>query len=383
MKKFAIIGGGIGGLTLAIAMQRKGIDVKVLEAAPQFKPLGAGLVLAANAMKALTEIGIADAVLPVGKQIKKMFGKDEHGGVIAFTDAAQLTIKFGAVNNFTIHRADLHDVLTKFLHPGTLEFDKTCVDFEQGEQGVTVHFSDGTTTHVDYLVACDGIHSVIRKKLLPGSLPRYSGYTCWRAVIDDLPDGFNTEETTESWGPGRRFGVVPLSNNKIYWFATLNAKANDPAMRLATIPDLQKYFKNFHFPIPTIFQRTRNEQLIWSDIIDIKPIKKFAFGKIVLMGDAAHATTPNMGQGACMAIEDAATLANGLIKYPAEEAFKKFEAHRIKRTTRIVNQSWSFGKIAQLENSLLISLRNGAFRKMPKRTIDKQLKALYDVSFDY
>lgn len=383
MKKFAIIGGGIGGLTLGIAMQRKGMDVKVFESAPQFKPLGAGIALAANAMKGYTEIGIADEVIRAGRKIKRMYVKDDQGRIISFTDALLLTELYGTVNNFTIHRADLHEVLSKLLEPGTIEFAKTCVDFEQHETGVNVHFSDGDTTMADYLVACDGIHSPIRKKLLPESLSRYSGYTCWRAVVDELPEGFNADETSETWGRGRRFGVVPLSNDRVYWFATLNAKANDPAMRRFTTKDLLRCFRNFHFPIPQILERTKDEQLIWSDIIDVKPIKQFAFGRVLLMGDAAHATTPNMGQGACMAIEDAATLANGLTRYTPQEAFKKFEEHRIARTTRIVDQSWTFGRIAQLENPLLISIRNGAFRMMPQRVIDKELKGLYEVSFQY
>ncbi len=383
MKKFAIIGGGIGGLTLAIAMQRKGMNVKVYESAPRFKPLGAGIALAANAMKAFVEIGIVEEIVRAGKKIKGMFIKDVSGKIITFTDAEQLTKQFGVINNFTIHRADLHEVLSCLLQPATIEFGKMCVDVNQNAGGVTIHFSNGNTAEADYLIACDGIHSPIRKKLLPGSLPRYAGYTCWRAIVDNVPEGFNSDETTESWGSGRRFGVVPLSNNRVYWFATLNAKASDPKMRDATTKDLLEYFGDFHFPVPDLLERTNQEQLIWSDIIDIKPIKQFAFGRIVLMGDAAHATTPNMGQGACMAIEDAATLANGLIKYSPEEAFKKFEVHRIKRTTNIVRQSWSIGKIAQLENPILSSLRNGAFRKMPKRVIDKQAESLYNVSFSY
>ncbi|MEJ0057052.1 MAG: FAD-dependent monooxygenase [Bacteroidota bacterium] len=374
---------GIGGLTLAIAMQRKGFAVSVYESAPRFKPLGAGIGLAANAVKAFTEIGIADEVVKAGKIIKSVFIKDPTGKVLTFNDAEELTQRFGVVNNFTIHRADLHEVLSGLLAPGTIEFGKMCVDVDQNSEGVTVNFSDGSATTADYLIACDGIHSPVRKKLLPGSVPRYAGYTCWRAVVDVLPDGFNANETTETWGPGRRFGVVPLSNNRVYWFATMNAKANDPKMRDATAKDLLKYFGGFHFPVPELLKRTRDDQIIWNDIIDIKPIRQFAFGKILLMGDAAHATTPNMGQGACMAIEDAATLANGLMKYSAEEAFTKFETHRIKRTAGIVNQSWGIGKIAQLENPVLMFMRNGLFRNMPTRVFEKQVESIYNVSFHY
>ena len=187
MKEFAITGGGIGGLTLAIAMQRKGMSVKVFESALQFKPLGAGLALAANAIKAFTEIGIDKEVIEAGKKIKKMFGKDQQGQLISYTDADKLTAKFGVLNNFTIHRADLHQVLLRLLRPDTIQFGKTVTDFSQSDSGVNILFEDASTVRADYLFACEGIHSPIRKKLLPSALPRYAGYTCWRAVVDDLP----------------------------------------------------------------------------------------------------------------------------------------------------------------------------------------------------
>lgn len=380
---YAIIGGGIGGLTLAIALQRKEMNVSVYESAPQFKPLGAGLALAANGMKALEDIGIAEEVIPAGKKINKMYGKDQRGRIISYTDAEALTRKFNIVNNFTIHRADLHNVLHGLLRTGTVKAGKTCTDFTQSDSGVEIIFSDGSSSKADFLIACDGIHSPIRKKLLPDTLPRYAGYTCWRAVVDDLPEGFNEDETSESWGPGKRFGVVPISKRRVYWFATLNAKANDPVMKNYTVKDLLLEFKDFHFPIPQILERTRNEQLIWGDIIDLKPITKFAFGRVLLIGDAAHATTPNLGQGACMAIEDAATLANGLVKYPGVEAFQKFQSHRISRTTGIVNQSWNIGRMAQLENPVLMFLRNTLLRRVPQSVIDKELNKLYHVSFQY
>ena len=381
MKQFAIIGGGIGGLTLGIALLRKGMNVRIYESAPVFKPLGAGLSLATNAMKALADIGVDQEVMRAGKMIKQMFGKDHHGRMISSTDAEALTRRFGVVNNFTIHRADLHRVLVDLLPEKVIETGKQLLDFQADSRGVTISFADGSRAQADYLIACDGIHSPVRKKLVPGSEPRYAGYTCWRAVIDTVPEGFNENETVETWGPGRRFGTVPLSNGRVYWFATLNAKQNDAAMRACGSKELGTIFKAFHFPVPQLLARTKNEEIIWSDIIDIKPITQFAFGPVVLMGDAAHATTPNLGQGACMAIEDAATLANALGKYQPEEAFRKFEQHRIRRTTGIVEQSWNFGRLAQWENPIAMSIRNNLLRMVPQSVIDKQIKTLYDVSF--
>lgn len=377
----AISGGGIGGLSLAIALQRKDFDVKVYESAPILKPLGAGIVLAANAVKALVDIGIGEEVLQAGRVIRKLRIKSKQGNILSEVDAEEVNARFGYVNNFAIHRADLHQVLISLLNPGSLITNKECIDFKQNNHGIAINFSDGTEAHADYLIACDGIHSAIRKKLVPDSTPRYAGYTCWRAVIDNPPNGFNVEETTETWGRNGRFGIVPLTNGRVYWFACINTSENNPVMQSYTPGHLLNHFKNFHNPVAEIIQSTRNDQLIWNDILDIKPLKKFAFGKIVLLGDAAHATTPNMGQGACMAIEDAAVLSNCIASTKdVEKAFLNYEEKRIVRTTSIVNRSWQMGKIAQLANPLLIALRNAAFRVTPPKAVQKQMEFLYDVS---
>lgn len=380
-KQFAIVGGGIGGLTLGIALQRKGYNVSIFEGAPALKPLGAGITLAGNAVKALVQIGIAEQVVAAGKILQALIIKDQKGNILTQSNAEELSRKFGVINSFSIHRGDLQNILLSQLQPGTLTTGKRLLDFNQTSSGVTLFFEDGTSITTDYLIACDGIHSVARKKLLPQSQTRYSGYTCWRAVIDTPPSNLPVNETSETWGKGSRFGIVPLSNNKLYWFACINARKNDPLLREFKIPDLLTYFSNYHSPVASILKNTRNEQLIWGDIIDLKPLKQFAFGKIVLAGDAAHATTPNMGQGACMAIEDAAILSNCIEEYSTvEEAFQKFEAKRIARTTKIVNDSWTIGKIAQLENGMLMQMRNLLIKLTPSSVSEKQVKFLTDVS---
>jgi 2-polyprenyl-6-methoxyphenol hydroxylase-like FAD-dependent oxidoreductase len=189
--------------------------------------------------------------------------------------------------------------------------------------------------------------------------------------------------TSETWGAEGRFGIAPLSNNRVYWFACVNAKENDVRMRNMKIKGIHRHFKDFHFPVSELIANTSDESLIWNDIIDIRPIKKFAFGNVVLLGDAAHATTPNMGQGACMAIEDAAILANCIENYATtEEAFTSFEAKRIKRTTKIVNNSWTIGKVAQLENRMMIQLRNLFMRATPVSVMERQVKFITQVSFN-
>lgn len=149
-----------------------------------------------------------------------------------------------------------------------------------------------------------------------------------------------------------------------------------------TVNDLLSHFNSFHEPVPSIIRNTADDQLIWGDIIDIKPISRFAFNNIVLMGDAAHATTPNMGQGACMAIEDAVILANLIETHSnIQDAFVKFETLRRPRTEKIVNGSWTVGRVAQIENPVLAWLRNAAVRLTPPSVAERQMEFLYNVSF--
>lgn len=382
-ERIAIVGAGIGGLSLAIALQRKGFLVNIFESAPVIKPIGAGLGLAGNAIKAFEAIGIHDQVVSAGSILKRLTIKDERGNVLAETDSEKISRQYNVVNNFTIHRADLHAVLLKNITPGSLQLGKSCVDFTQTSKEITIKFSDGSTTSADFVVACDGIRSVFRTKLLPKSRLRYAGYTCWRAVISNVPATVNLDETSESWGAGARFGIVPVNDRRLYWFACLNAPENNAAMRKYTIQDLLRHFGHFHSPIPEILKSTTDDQLIWSDIHDVEPVDRFAFNNILLLGDAAHATTPNMGQGACMAIEDAATLANLMANgRDIVAAFSAFEKKRIKRTTTIVNDSWRLGKVAQWQNPIAIKMRNALLKITPPSVAAKQVQFLQDVTFE-
>jgi 2-polyprenyl-6-methoxyphenol hydroxylase-like FAD-dependent oxidoreductase len=381
-KSFAIVGGGIGGLTIAIALQKKGFSAKVYENAPSLKPLGAGIVLAANAMKAFRAIGIDEEIRKAGRELKRFSIRDIDGRLLRTTEAEKVNLKYGLVNTITLHRAELHKALLDQLTPGTLLLNKGCSDFVRNGDKVTLSFNDGTSSKEDYVIAADGIHSVFRQKLLPQIPLRYSGYTCWRAVIDNLPDHFNSEEASETWGPGMRFGIVPLSRNRIYWYATVDAEPGDQRFLHNNAANLAKIFKNFHSPVTKILSLTSDDRLIRNDIADFQPIKQFAFDNIVLLGDAAHATTPNLGQGACMAIEDGVVLADCIEKGKNPlDGFRLFEDLRIRRTTRIVNASYNMGRVAQLKNPLLMWLRNAAIRMTPEAVAEKQLRFLNDVSF--
>jgi len=378
-KTFSILGGGICGLSTAIALRNIGIRAEVYESAPQFRPLGAGLLLAANAMRSFQKIGIAEKIAARGRLLPRFSIFDDRGKVITAADATAIGQKYG-LHNFAIHRADLHEALAAELDPAQLHTGKRATGFSKNGTRTVVQFDDGSAIETDFLLAAEGIHSAIRRQLLPDSKPRYAGYTCWRAVVD--AGEVSQDLASETWGAAGRFGIVPLTGNRIYWFAVVNAPENDPAMRDLRVADLQRVFGKFHAPISQILAQTRDEDLIWNDIIDLQPLRKFAFDNILLLGDAAHATTPNMGQGACQAIEDAAILADELAKTrDPETAFAAYEKRRLKRTRYIVENSWSLGKIAQWEKPLLVSLRNNLLRLVPERLNERQLRMVLTTDF--
>lgn len=377
--KVTIVGGGIAGLTIAVALQRAGIDYTLFEAAGDIKPVGAGLGLGANAIKGYERLGIADDVIAAGRQLNRFVIYDEQGKVITQTNTDRLVQKFG-INNFAIHRWTLHQVLLKHTDLTKVKTGKRLTGFTKLQNGYILTFADGTTHEAEFIIAADGIHSLVRRALLPQSNIRYAGYTCWRGVINNEHLGLN--ETSETWGRAGRFGIVPLANHQLYWFACITAPANYEAYKKYTVSNLQQHFGCFHAGVQQVLTCSVDEPLLHGDIIDLQPIYQFAFDNVVLTGDAAHATTPNMGQGACQAVEDAVVLADEMKNNSNwSVAFKRYELRRIKRVHFVVNRSYSIGAMVQCSQPLLISLRNAALRMVPASVNESQLAFLYRTDF--
>lgn len=376
----SILGGGIGGLCTAVALQQAGFNVRVYEASPEIKPVGAGLMLASNANQALARLGLWESIKKTGHIAAYLRICDRKGKLIQEVDNQKTHETYG-FPTVTIHRAELQEILLNQLKPGTVILGKKAISASQSSTAVQVKFEDETEIQTDYLIAADGIHSAVRKGLLPESKPRYAGYTCWRGVTHQLPEGFDPDQFTETWGAKGRFGIVPLAGGRVYWFACINGPQNDASMRAYGPEELSEAFKDCHFPIPQLIRNTPKEAILWNDILDFKPIDKYVFDRIVLLGDAAHATTPNMGQGACQAIEGAVILGTCMREASSpEEAFRAYEKAKLEKAQWVVNNSWAFGKIAQLENPILVGLRNSLFRMMPAKSTEKRMKKLLTFS---
>lgn len=382
---FTIIGAGIAGLTTAIAIRkyRPDIDLEIYEASPELRAAGAGLALGANAVLAFDQLGIKQKVLAVSNIMEHFEILDAGGRPITRSNNLAIDRHLQTVSNFAVHRADLQEVLLAQIGDIPIHLDKKVMDFQQDKEGISIKFADGSVKWSDYVLAADGIHSVFRKKLLPDSKIRFAGYTCWRGITDHRPVNFPANGASETWGPGKRFGIVPLTKGRVYWFACLNAlRPQDEQFAIFGKTELLDTFGKLHDPIARLISITAPEKILWNDIIDFPPVAKFAFDRVLLLGDAAHATTPNMGQGACQAIEGATILGKTLAgKVAPEMAFHTFEQKRLKRTALIVNRSWQLGKMAQLANPLAVRLRNTVFRLIPDKLNERQVKALLDVEF--
>ncbi|MNC40848.1 FAD-dependent urate hydroxylase [compost metagenome] len=228
----------------------------------------------------------------------------------------------------------------------------------------------------DLVIAADGIHSLFRKKLLPHSSIRYAGYTCWRSVVP-YDYGDQNHRSSEIWGHEGRFGYIPLPSGQVYWFACVNSEANDPIRSAYTVDNLLKLFNNFPHPVKNLIQAASNDRLIHTDIYDIQPLQQFAFGRIVLLGDAAHATTPNMGQGAGQAMEDAVVLSQCMELEPNfNNAFQLYEHRRLQRTRKIIEKSRQVGSVSQWSHPVLINLRDHLLKLVPNSVMSIPIQAI-------
>jgi 2-polyprenyl-6-methoxyphenol hydroxylase-like FAD-dependent oxidoreductase len=356
--KALIIGGGIGGVSAAIALRRVGIEAVVFEQAGALREVGSGLTVWTNAVKALRKLGVQDAVLATGSILERFEARNWRGEVLGETRFDELGRKLGAPN-VIIHRAELLRGLTKLMDERSVHCHARCVGFEQNSRSVTACFADGRKAEGDLLIGADGLHSVIRTKLFGESKPRYAGYTCWRGLAQFVHEEFPTGYSFETWGPGRRFSIHHCGLGRVFWYATKNLPEEMPVAEAGHQAEVSEWFREWHAPIPEVIKATESSAILRNDIVDRKPVKRWGQHRVTLLGDAAHPTTPNLGQGACQAMEDAVVLASCLrAASDVPAALRSYEAMRLARTANITNQSWLIGKICQWENPLACWLRN-------------------------
>jgi 2-polyprenyl-6-methoxyphenol hydroxylase-like FAD-dependent oxidoreductase len=339
--------------------------------------VGAGLTVQPNAMLALRRIGMDGAVKEAGHVLGAGGLRRWDGKVLSRSDLPAVEAALGAPT-VAIHRAALQRLLAEALETAGIEIEMGAeiATYLEGKDRVTVRLRDGGWREGALLIGADGLRSAVRAQLLGDGEPLYAGYTCWRGVTPE--GGPQPAETTESWGPGRRFGIVPIGQDWTYWYATLNAPPGGRDEPGRVRESLLRLFAGWHPPVREVLEATPEEAILRNDILHRLPVRKWGEGRVTLLGDAAHPMTPNLGQGACQAIEDAVVLADCLtdcLKAAADPAaaLRRYEALRIPRANGFVLTSLRLGRIAQWEGGLVRGLRDRLFGWTPASAVTRQL----------
>lgn len=372
-KSIGIIGGGIGGVATAVALHQIGFDVSIYDREERLCETGAGMMLWPNATRVLRGLGVLEKVLSRSGRNTRFLVRTSSGRTL-------MTIALGKfdVPAVCMRRADLLSILLSAFPEDRLHLG--CELRRLGEQNdkVLVFLNRDRVAEHDAVIGANGIRSKVRTELFGFSDPIYRGYTIWRGLAryegDALPPGCNSE----SWGKGMRFGILNTGHRRFTWYATANRPANHPDSASRRKCELQQLFNGWHEPIADFLESMDENEILKNGARDCAPLWRWGKGAVTLLGNAAHPCTPNLGQGGCMALEDAVVLAKCLGSgSPLRTALRRYEALRRHRTRHIQQRSLLMGYIGQWRAPLFVNGRNIVTRMLPARLIERNLRRVY------
>jgi 2-polyprenyl-6-methoxyphenol hydroxylase-like FAD-dependent oxidoreductase len=374
--RVVIVGAGIGGLALAAALQRLGIEVLVLERAPRLGEVGAGLGVLPNAVRALTAIGVSRTLYHDAGPFRRFRICNQRGEELTEIDFEEAFRRMGG-EGYVMHRAALHAAIAACVDPGVVRTGACVTSIEQCAAGVSVRLAgEPAPVRGDLVVGADGLHSVARGYVLGDGPPRYAGETIFRGIADaalDPPD-----VCREVLGAGQRAAFYDMGAGRCYWWATSPLAAGSRIAEADRSAYLQQRFAGWPYGLPGLFAGTPSERILQNDIFDRRPARSWHRGRVVLLGDAAHPTTPNLGQGACLAIEDAVVLARAIVRCgDHERAFAHYHRARARRTARITRLSRVWGRMGLWEAAPLVWLRDRLYRSTPRSWFGRGMRDQY------
>ena len=358
--RILIAGAGLGGLTAAACLLRRGHDVAVFEQAPQLGEIGAGIQISANANRVFAEIGVADRVAEAGALPREYrFRTFDTGEVLQ-------TIHFGTsyeerwgVPYVSIHRADLHAILVdavRALRADAIQLNRRTVGYEEDSGGVTLRFADGTTERGDVVVGADGIRSAVREQILGRVEADYTGDSVWRVLVSSerLPEEHRTDCVEIFVGPGKHCVVYPLRGGRLINLVGCVEQAGwDEESWTTKRPweEMRDDFRGWNPMVNAIIEAAPRDECYRWVLKNRKPVGNWSTSRATLLGDAAHPTLPYMAQGSAMAVEDAAVLARALDREPAvADALLLYQRNRLDRTARVVNESTANRALFHMKN---------------------------------
>jgi 2-polyprenyl-6-methoxyphenol hydroxylase-like FAD-dependent oxidoreductase len=367
--KALISGAGIAGLATGIALRQDGHEVEIFERMPELREIGAGLMIWPNGSRSLQALGVEiDAVT-----IRHMSVCTWRGRRVSDYPLESVAARFGFEPAF-VHRADLQAALAVRFGTEGLHCNAVVGGFQQDGAEVQVMMRDGTAAAGDLLVGADGLRSPVRRELLEDGDPVYLGSTIWRGIVDDrgipLPPGHGFD-----WvGRGSEFVAFPLLHNRIYWSGVIKQPPGEKPGPSGHKGDLLGQFGDWAQPIPDLVAATAETAIVRNDMYDRRPARRWSGGRVTLVGDAAHPMTPNAGQGACQALEDAVALADSInTTSNLTDAFGLYEDRRRRHANRLVAMARQATRGTQLENQILCAIRDGLASLVPNWLLMKML----------
>ena len=365
MVQIAIIGGGIGGLTAALALQRYGFQAEVFEQAPQLLDVGAAIAMWPNAMRVLGHLHVAEKIVEHGGIVEKLCWMDQNGFLMN-----RVSILDGKTPAVALHRSDLQNTLRHALPQSSIHLDHTLVDYQQRGDRMMAAFANGQSVEADFLIGADGIHSRVRSQFINDGEPIPRGYTIWRGTSPITPAAIPPATGIELYGRGKRFGIGPVGLGRTGWWASANADQTD------LLTDL---FRGWYRPVVELIEATPPASILKTIATDREPNKRWGAGRMTLLGDAIHPTTPNLGQGGCLSIEDALVLARCFEKYGASEgALRHYESLRYHRTASLTRYSRWYGSVGQIENIWARTLRKLLLSLVPELLAQRSMQIVFD-----
>lgn len=353
-----VVGAGIAGLATSAGLRAAGCEVTLLERATSLAPVGAGITLAANAVRVLDHLGVGDAV--------RAAGRTTTGASLLDGDGRPLLSSGPGGQLLGIHRADLQQALLDGAPRPRL--GTTVTSMRPDEDGVSLRLDDGGELRADIVVGADGINSRTRQLLLGDRAPRpvSAGYAVWRLVVEDR---IGLDHAVEQWGRGRRVGAVPLPDGRLYAFLVENLPVDEgPDGRLA---GLRRRFADFGGPAAALLASLPDEvELLLHDVRALDGVS-FGVGRVALVGDAAHAITPNLGQGAAQALEDVPALVAAATRGDPRELAEGLDASRRRRVTSVASRSATTGRVGQWSGGFAVALRDAAMRALPTSAVER------------
>lgn len=373
-----IVGAGIGGLSCALAFQQLGYEVRVFERAEVLSEVGAGIGLWPGAIKTLAEIGITPDFWRLRQcPFREAETATPDGRTLVRFDVAEVTAQ---APGFVLRRADLHSALAASVEPGTVTPGADVTGVSQDAGGAMLTFADGSTVDARIVIGADGLRSVVRHTLFGEQPPRYSGETCYRGMADLAVA--DTGMLREVQGQGLRCAVHPIDSEHVYWWAARRAPEGIDETPAERKQILQRLYAGWHAGFPEALAATSSTDILKNDLFDRPPLKSWHTGRITLLGDAAHPTTPNLGLGGCMAIEDSLVLARAFAENDSNysAAFAQYQAERQSRTRRVVRTSAMFGRLGSLMNPAAIRARELIMKATPTSLI--KMSFVREVGYD-